>query len=76
MYRYRTLSNKAAMTGTAHNQPRMDALASDWIEDDVLTLMLRGGGALDAPDQVVGGATFKDGFWRCEYDTRQRVTQR
>jgi hypothetical protein len=76
MYRYRTLSNKAAMTGTAHNQPRMDDLASDWIEDDDLTLMLRGGGALDAPEQIVGGATSVDGFWRCTYDTKQQVAAR
>lgn len=76
MYRYRTLSNKAAMTGTAHQQPRMNALASDWIEDDDITLMLKGGGALDAPEQIVGGSTFTDGFWRCTYDTRQHVTPR
>lgn len=76
MYSYCTLPNKVSMTGTAHNQPRMDALASDWIEDDVLTLMLKSGGALDAPEQIVGGSTFTDGFWRCTYDTRQRATPR
>jgi hypothetical protein len=76
MSTYRTLSNKVAMTGTAHNQPRMNDLASDWIEDDDLTLMLRGGGALDAPEQIIGGATFTAGFWKGEYDSRQHVTHR